>query len=95
MIFKNGVREYKSDPNICADCPIRERCTPAKGCVKTAQWHIWKNYEDLADGARYIHEYLTLYKRRKETIEWDFADAKENTRCVIHTAEAWPRSQNG
>lgn len=39
--------------------------------------HIWKDYEDLADDARYVPEYQTLYKRRKETIERVFADAKE------------------
>lgn len=33
--------------------------------------------EDLADDARYIPEYQALYKHRKETIERDFADAKE------------------
>ena len=41
------------------------------------QRHIWKDYEDLADDARYVPEYQTLYKRRKETIERVFADAKE------------------
>ena len=35
--------------------------------------HIWKDYEDLADDARYVPEYQTLYKRRKETIERVFS----------------------
>ncbi|MBE6961634.1 MAG: hypothetical protein E7445_04180 [Ruminococcaceae bacterium] len=48
-----------------------------KDCVKTVQRHIWKDYEDLADDARYTPEYRDLYKQRRETIERVFADAKE------------------
>ena len=41
------------------------------------QRHIWKEYEELANDARYTPKYRELYKRRKETIERVFADAKE------------------
>ena len=41
------------------------------------QRHIWKDYEELADDARYTPAYAQLYKCRKETIERVFADAKE------------------
>ena len=74
---RDGYREYKSDPKVCADCPSRERCTHSKDCIKTVQRHIWKDYEELADDARYTPEYQKLYKKRKETIERVFADAKE------------------
>ncbi len=74
---RDGYREYKSDPKICANCPSRELCTRSKNCVKTVQRHIWKDYEELADDARYTPEYADLYKKRKETIERVFADAKE------------------
>ena len=74
---RDGYREYKSDPNICAACPTRERCTHSKDCIKTVQRHIWKDYEELADDARYTLAYAQLYKCRKETIERVFADAKE------------------
>ena len=74
---RDGYREYKSDPKICANCPTRERCTHSRDCVKTVQRHIWKDYEELADDARYTPAYRELYKRRKETIERVFADAKE------------------
>ena len=49
-----------------------------KNCIKTVQRHIWKDYEELADDARYTPVYAQLYKCRKETIERVFADAKEN-----------------
>ena len=74
---RDGYREYKSDPRICANCPTRELCTHSKDCIKTVQRHVWKDYEDLADDARYTPKYQNLYKQRKETIERVFADAKE------------------
>ena len=74
---RDGYREYKSDPGLCAKCPTREFCTHSKDCVKTVQRHVWKDYEELADDARYTQKYRDLYKRRKETIERVFADAKE------------------
>ena len=74
---RDGYRVYKSDPNLCAACPTRNLCTHSKDCVKTVQRHIWKDYEELADDARYTPKYQTLYKKRKETIERVFADAKE------------------
>lgn len=74
---RDGYREYKSDPRICAGCPTRHLCTRSRDCVKTVQRHIWKDYEELADDARYTPKYQELYKWRKETIERVFADAKE------------------
>ena len=52
-------------------------CTKSKDCVKTVTRHIWKDYEELADDARYTPIYQRMYKARKETIERVFADAKE------------------
>ena len=74
---RDGYREYRSDPRICVNCPTRHLCTHSKDCVKTVQRHIWRGYEDLADDVRYTPQYQKLYKRRKETIERVFADAKE------------------
>ena len=74
---RDGYREYCSDPKICAQCPTRHLCTRSKNCVKTVLRHIWKDYEELADDARYTPEYADLYALRKETIERVFADAKE------------------
>ena len=74
---RDGYREYKSDPKICASCPTRHLCTRSRDCVKTVQRHIWRDYGELADDVRYTPKYRELYKRRKETIERVFADAKE------------------
>lgn len=85
---RDGYREYKSGPPICAGCPARERCAHSKGCIKTVRRHIWREYEELADDPRYTPERQEPYKKRKGTIERVFADAKENTRCVIRHTEA-------
>ena len=74
---RDGYREYKSDPKICANCPTRHLCTHSKDFVKMVTRHIWKEYEELADDARYTPIYQRMYKARKETIERVFADAKE------------------
>ena len=74
---RDGYREYCSDPKICAQCPTRQLCTHFKNCVKIVLRHVWKDYEELADDARYTPQYKDLYAKRKETIERVFADAKE------------------
>ena len=70
-------RVYRSDPNICTNCPTRHLYTHSKECVKTVQRHIWRGFEDLADDVRYTPKYRKLYKWWKKTIERVFADAKE------------------
>lgn len=50
-------RDGYRDPKICTSCPTRQLCTSSKDCVKTVQRHIWKDYEELADDARYTPEY--------------------------------------
>lgn len=74
---RDGYREYCSDPKICAQCPTRQQCTRSKNCVKTVLRHVWKDYEELADDARYTPKCQDLYAKCKETIERVFADAKE------------------
>ena len=57
--------------------PIKSLCTRSKDFLKTVTRHVWKDYEELADDARYTPQYRDLYAKRKETIERLFADAKE------------------
>ncbi len=74
---REGYREYRSNPQVCANCPTRELCTKSKDFIKTVTQHIWKLYVDMAEEARYTERYKRYYKMRKETIERVFADAKE------------------
>ena len=59
---KGGYREYKNNPEICGNCPTRHLCTHSKDCVKVVQKHIWMDFEELADDARYTPKYADLYK---------------------------------
>ena len=74
---RQGYREYKSDPNICKDCPLRKRCTESKNCQKVVTRHIWEEWVELAEDFRHTPEGKASYDKRKETIERVFADAKE------------------
>lgn len=74
---REGCREYKSDPKICIDCPVRAKCTESKSCQKVVNRHIWEPYMELAEDYRHTPEYRDIYKLRSETIERVFADAKE------------------
>lgn len=75
---RDGYREYKSNPQVCANCPTRALCTRNKDFIKTVTQHIWKPYVDMAEELRYTERHKRYYKMRKETIERVFADAKEN-----------------
>lgn len=74
---RDGYREYKSNPQVCENCPTRHLCTNSANFTKIVTRHIWKDYEELADDVRYTPIYQKLYMARKETIERVFADAKE------------------
>ena len=74
---RDGYREYKSNPEICKNCPTRHLCTASKDCIKIVTKHIWSDYIELAEDIRQTPKYADLYKLRKEKIERVFADAKE------------------
>ena len=74
---RDGYREYKSDPQVCCNCPTRHLCTKNKDCIKTVTRHIWSDYVEMAEEARCKPICKRMYKARKETIERVFADAKE------------------
>ena len=46
--------------------PDQRAVYPFKDCVKTVQRHIWKDYEELADDARYTPACQELYRKRKD-----------------------------
>jgi transposase len=74
---RDGYREYKSAPKVCAGCPHLLRCTHSKNCQKVVMRHIWDVWVRLAEEFRKTPEGRASYVRRKETIERVFADAKE------------------
>ena len=74
---RNGYKEYKSDPRICAGCPLRSRCTESKNTQKTVTRHVWQEYIEMAEDIRHTPKGKELYSMRGQTIERVFADAKE------------------
>ena len=74
---RDGYREYKSDPCICASCPYREKCTESKNCTKVVTRHIWESELERVEEQRYTEGTMEYYEQRKETIERVFAMAKE------------------
>ncbi|WP_449246787.1 IS1182 family transposase [Desulfarculus baarsii] len=73
---RDGYREYKSNPEICKNCPHRSRCTESKNCQKVVTRHVWEEYIERAEDVRHSPQGKEIYKLRKETIERVFADAK-------------------
>ncbi len=74
---REGYREYKSNPAVCAHCPAREQCTLSANCQKIVTRHVWEDYLDYAEDIRHTPYGRETYALRKETIERVFADAKE------------------
>lgn len=74
---RQGYREYKSDPEICVTCSLRMQCTQSKNYTKVITRHIWEPYVEMAEDLRYTPRGKELYRKRGETIERVFADAKE------------------
>ncbi|WP_241697650.1 IS1182 family transposase [Mariprofundus sp. NF] len=74
---RNGYREYRSNPEQCRDCPLRGQCTSNAQCVKTVTRHVWEDHKETVDLRRTTRKGKAIYKRRKETVERSFADAKQ------------------
>ena len=74
---RDGYREYRSDPALCRNCPWLGQCTSNAQQVKTVTRHVWEDEREKIDAHRLTREGKALYKRRKETIERSFADAKQ------------------
>ena len=81
---REGYREYKSNPYICKNCPCRENCTLSKNMTKVILRHFWAKYMEEAEHLRHFPLIRDTYKKRKETIERVFADAKER-HCLRYT----------
>lgn len=73
---REGYREYKSDAKICQCCLFLDQCTSSANQVKVVTRHVWQDIRDKTDKNRLTPWGKAIYKRRKETVEHSFADAK-------------------
>lgn len=74
---RGGYRQYKSDPAKCIDCPLIDQCTYSRNHQKVITRHVWEDHKEKVRENRLSDEGKYLYRKRKETIERSFADAKE------------------
>lgn len=74
---REGHRQYKSNLEDCAVCPLRPQCFSQKQKSRIITRHIWEDYKDQARANKRTSAGKKLYKVRCSTIERSFADAKE------------------
>ncbi len=74
---REGYRHYVSDPKQCATCPMLEKCTRSRNKRKVITRHVWEDSKERVRLNRLSKSGKKLYRKRKETIERSFADAKE------------------
>ncbi len=74
---RNGYRHYKSDATRCRSCPLLASCTRNAKAQRVITRHVWQESWERTDSHRLTDWGKRLYKRRKETVERSFADAKQ------------------
>ena len=74
---RQGYRQYHSDPEQCRNCPVRDKCTQSSHATKVLTRHVWESSRERTDQHRLSRVGKRIYKRRKETVERSFADAKQ------------------
>ena len=74
---RSGYRHYKSDPAICRTCPLLASCTSSANATRVITRHVWQDVREKTDAHRLTGWGKAIYKRRKETVERSFADAKQ------------------
>ncbi|WP_268624255.1 IS1182 family transposase [Paenibacillus alvei] len=74
---REGYRQYASDPKHCKNCPMLSECTRSRNHRKVVTRHVWEDSKEWVRANRLSRSGKYLYRKRKETIERSFADAKE------------------
>jgi DDE family transposase len=59
------------------NCPLRQKCTQSSNATKVVTGHVWESSRERIDQHRLNRVGKRIYKRRKETVERSFADAKQ------------------
>jgi transposase/IS5 family transposase len=74
---RSGYRHYRSDPASCRACPRLTSCTRNAKAERSITRHVWADARERTDAHRLTPWGKAIYKRRKETVERSFADAKQ------------------
>lgn len=75
---RQGYREYHSEAKVCKECPLRSDCTQSQNHKKVITRHVLQDSMDRANERRLSDWGKKIYKRRCETVERSFADAKQH-----------------
>ena len=75
-ISREGYYQYHASRKACQQCSRKADCTQSKFKVITR--HIWEDSKERANKRRLEPWAKKVYKRRNETVERSFADAKEH-----------------
>ena len=75
---RQGYRQYHSAPEVCAYCPKRSECTTSSNMIKVITRHVWQESVDNANALRLTKWGKKQYRKRAETVERSFADAKHH-----------------
>ena len=84
---RDGYREYKSNPQVCANCPTRALCTRNKDFINAAQleemFKIFKG--DPAEFGVIAASFYGLRRSEVLGLRWDAIDFEEKTITIRHT----------
>ncbi|HET6785584.1 MAG TPA: transposase, partial [Erysipelotrichaceae bacterium] len=74
---ESGYITYRSSSKDCKHCPLRENCLSKTSPTKSVQRHLWQPYLDEVEMIRHTQYHSQYYALRKQTIERNFGDGKE------------------
>lgn len=74
---RHGYHHYVSDPDVCQNCPLLEKCMSSHSRRRDITRHIDEKYREEVNRNRLSAAGQHLYRLRPQTVERSFADAKE------------------
>jgi len=74
---REGFKEYVSEAKLCSVCKLLADCMKSKSCVRVITRHVWEEHREKVRANTLTSEGKYLRRKRHETVERSFADAKE------------------
>lgn len=74
---RDGFKEYASDADFCSACNLLSDCTASKDKVRVVTRHVWQEHRETIRSNTLTDDGKYLRRKRHETVERSFADAKE------------------
>ncbi len=74
---RHGYHQYASNPAVCQNCQLLEKCTSSRSNRRVINRHIDESYRETVSENRLSASGKHLYRLRPQTVERSFADGKE------------------